>query len=129
MTIKEKMCVIQCHVTIVVIMVTRKESADRKKKLDKPGRTRAATVHGNCLKSPDNSDIDMISSVNLLGNYIQIKVGHLNCSALCDSGADINVIHEQLIRNVACKKFISDKKFITAVDTEQIHVYIVVHEI
>ena len=75
----------------------------------------------------------MISSVKLLGNYIQIKVGHLNCSALC---ADINVIREQLIRNVACKKLLSDKKFISAVDTEQIAilykvylpVYIVAHK-
>ena len=79
----------------------------------------------------------MISSVKLLGNYIQIKVGHLNCSALCDSGADINVIREQLIRNVACRKLLSDKKFISAVDTEQITilykvylpVYIVGHKL
>ena len=75
----------------------------KQKKLDKPGRTRAATGYISSVKSPDNNDIDMISSVNLLENYVQIKIGHLNCSALCDSGADINVIHEQFIRNVACK--------------------------
>jgi hypothetical protein len=60
----------------------------------------------------------MISSVKLLGNYIQIKVGHLNCSALCDSGADINVIREQLIRNVACRKLLSDKKFISVINPD-----------
>jgi hypothetical protein len=55
----------------------------------------------------------MISSVNLLENYVQIKIGHLNCSALCDSGADINVIHEQFIRNVAKPRITFGYKFET----------------
>jgi hypothetical protein len=39
---------------------------------------------------------------------------------MLDSGADINVISEQLVRNLSCRKLKSDKKFITAVDNQRV---------
>ena len=66
------------------------------------------------------SPTDKLTSVNLLGNYIPIKVGHLRHNAMLDSGADINVISEQLVRNLSYRKLKSDKKFITAVDNQRV---------
>ena len=39
---------------------------------------------------------------------------------MLDSGADINVISEQLVRNLSCRKLKSDKKCITAVDNQRV---------
>ena len=41
---------------------------------------------------------------------------------MLDSGADINVISEQLVRNLSCRKLKSDKKFIAAVDNQRVSV-------
>ena len=68
------------------------------------------------------SPTDKLTSVHLLGNYIPIKVGHLRHNAMLDSGADINVISEQLVRNLSCRKLKSDKKFIAAVDNQRVSV-------
>ena len=42
---------------------------------------------------------------------------------MLDSGADINVISEQLVRNLSCRKLKSDKKFNTAVDNQRVSIY------
>ena len=86
------------------------------KKLDTPSCDGAPTGHIGTIQGPS----DKLSSVNLLGNYIPIKVGNLKCSSLIDSGADINVISEQLIRNIPCQKVKPDKQFITAVDNQRV---------
>ena len=36
------------------------------------------------FESLTNHDINILPSVNLLGNYIRIKVRSLNCNVLCD---------------------------------------------
>jgi hypothetical protein len=37
------------------------------------------------FESLTNHDINILPFVNLLRNYIQIKVRYLNCNVLCDS--------------------------------------------
>ena len=82
----------------------------KRKKLTKPSCVGITAGRVETVQS----STDKLTSVNLLGNYIPIKVGHLRHNAMLDSGADINV------RNLSCRKLKSDKKFITAVDNQRV---------
>ncbi|CAG2232035.1 unnamed protein product [Mytilus edulis] len=55
------------------------------------------------------------------------EVGHVNQYALIDSGSDINVINEQVIKTVNCRKYRSDKTRITAVNNEHMSISSVVY--
>ena len=98
------------------------------KKLKAPGRVRAAAgLNFNC---PDDQDMDnnsLVQRINLINNYIHIKVGNLSKYCLIDSGSDINVIDEHIVDKLNCKKYMSDKQTITAVNNEQMEISNVVY--
>lgn len=107
----------------------RTHSEELSKKLEVPSRVRAAAGLNEpftCPSETNNVNIFM-NGINLINNYIQIKVGHVNQYALIDSGSDINVINEQVIKTVNCRKYRSDKTRITAVNNEHMSISSVVY--
>lgn len=93
------------------------------KKLKSPGAKGAPTGHVHTLDSPkdiaNDADFSVFSAVNMLGNYIHIKVGQRPYTALIDSGSDINVLTEDVLQNCRFRKLKSDRRFITTVENKR----------
>ncbi|CAC5360357.1 unnamed protein product [Mytilus coruscus] len=107
----------------------RTHSEKLSKKLEVPNRVRAAAGLNEsftCPRETNNVNIFM-TGINLINNYIHIKVGHVHQYALIDSGSDINVINKQIIKTVNCRQYRSDKTRITAVNNEQMSISSVVY--